>query len=387
MGKELLRPRRSTVVDNLTNNQPLAADADLVTNPFLHREADRVYSPLTDRSMVSGDGDYETLCAILDGAVPSSVVSPEVRDRLVAGLWLVPSGQDLSRQFQLKYVSLETHTVCNQGCYFCPVSVDRRAPYFMPTELFDRLIGELAAYRDTIEAVSTINYNEPTVDRRFVDQIRAIKAAGMPPAVVTNGWGLTREVLDELAEMGGVRHLIVNLSTLDRERYRVDRGADHVVRVLGNLEYARTMPLAEDMKIVVLGRGDDVHRGDFAAIADRFAGSHFVTEYHVVMDRAGHLDVGLRPEAPHQRLCGCENVGSRPLQHIHITPHGSCVLCCEDYDERYLVGDLTRQSLEEVLTGDVMAMMRRWTYGLEEAPDDFICRKCVFALTRTSRSE
>ena len=29
-----------------------------------------------------------------------------------------------------------------------------------------------------------------------------------------------------------------------------------------------------------------------------------------------------------------------------------------------------------------MARLRRWVYGLEEAPQDFICRGCTFALTR-----
>ena len=29
-----------------------------------------------------------------------------------------------------------------------------------------------------------------------------------------------------------------------------------------------------------------------------------------------------------------------------------------------------------------MSLMRRWVYGMEEAPDDFLCRNCIYALTR-----
>ena len=57
-----------------------------------------------------------------------------------------------------------------------------------------------------------------------------------------------------------------------------------------------------------------------------------------------------------------------------------CVLCCEDYDEKYVVGDLTTSSVAEVLRGPEIARLRRWSYGLEEAPEDFICRKCIYAL-------
>jgi hypothetical protein len=47
-----------------------------------------------------------------------------------------------------------------------------------------------------------------------------------------------------------------------------------------------------------------------------------------------------------------------------------------------VVGDLNRESLHEVLTGPAMATMRRWVYGVEKAPEDFLCYGCTFALTR-----
>jgi len=81
-------------------------------------------------------------------------------------------------------------------------------------------------------------------------------------------------------------------------------------------------------------------------------------------------------------LAGCDNLGSRPLQHLHITPHGKCLLCCEDYDEQHVVGDLNTSTVAEVLAGPEIARLRRWVYGLEEAPADFMCRKCIFARAR-----
>jgi hypothetical protein len=35
-----------------------------------------------------------------------------------------------------------------------------------------------------------------------------------------------------------------------------------------------------------------------------------------------------------------------------------------------------------VLESDEMARMRRMAYGVEDSTDDFICRNCVFAITR-----
>jgi radical SAM family protein/iron-sulfur cluster protein len=354
----------------------------LRVNPFLHDGGDRLYDPLTDRTLLAGERGYAALRAVLAGEVgPAGLPEPERRWLSGQG-WLLPAEEDPSRRFLLKYVSLEAHTVCNQACYFCPVSIAPREDYFMPTELYLRIVGELAAWRDTIEAVFMINYNEPTADRRFLDQVRAIKAAGLPPAVLTNGTGLTPERIDALVEMGGLRFLSINLSTLDRERYQRDRGGDHLAAVLRNLDYAKDRPVAQQMDMVVLGTGDADHRRDHEEIRQRFEGSRFAVKSFEVMDRAGYLQIGLKPAVPNERLCGCDNVGSRPLQHLHITPRGLCVLCCEDYDEKHVVGDLREASVAEVLAGPELARMRRWVYGLEEAPRDFLCRGCTFALTR-----
>ncbi len=355
--------------------------AALRLNPFLHLGPDRVYDPLTDRMLESGAPGWATLARLLAGVATVEELPADERAQLAAAGWLLPAEED-GQRFLLKYASLEAHTVCNQACYFCPVSVAPREDYFMPTELYERIVGELAAYRDTIEAVFMINYNEPTVDPRFVDQVRALRDAGLPPAVLTNATGLTPKRVDALVALGGLRYLSVNLSTMDRDKYRQDRGGDHLRQVAANLEYLKDRPLAEQMDMVVLGTGDARHRSDYEEIRERFAGSRFDVKYYEVMDRAGYLQIGARPAQPRQRLCGCENVGSRPLQHLHITPRGKCVLCCEDYDEKFVVGDLTASSVDEVLRGPELARLRRWVYGLEEAPKDFICRGCTFALNR-----
>jgi hypothetical protein len=341
----------------------------LRVNPFLHIDADRIYNPLTDRAVVAGDAEYERLRAVLDGGAADG--------ELEAGGWLVRG--DVARRHRLKIVSLETTTACNQKCYFCPVSIAPRADQVMPEAMFESIIGQLTLFGETLESVFLQSYNEPSIDRRFVQHCRTLFAAKLPVAVLSNASGLTPAKVDALADSGPLRYLCVNLSTLDRQRYARERGEDHLGIVLRNLDYAKNVAVANEMKIVVLGTGNDVHQQDFEAIRQRFAGSRFEVEQHVVMDRAGWLDVGLKPPAPKTQLRGCDNVGSRPLQHLHITPAGKCVLCCEDYDERYVVGDLTSSTIAEVLEGDAVATLRKWVYGIEEAPADFICRNCVFA--------
>lgn len=358
-----------------------AATPNVEPSPYLHLGEDRIYNPLAHQTLAAGEVEYDLLRGLLAGTLAADALPAPARARLEREHWIAPRGTDLSTRYYLRYVTLEAHTVCNQACYFCPVSIAPREDYFMSMEQYESIVRQLVPYRATIEGVSMINYNEPTADRRFLDQLRCLREHGLPPAVLTNGSGLTPDRADAIVAMGGLYYLSINLSTLDRDRYKSERGADHLKTVLRNLDHLRDLPLAPTMEIVVLGTGNEVHQRDFAEIEERFAGSRFVVKSYEVMDRAGYLEIGLRPTRPHQKLRGCENVGSRPLQHLHITPRGKCVLCCEDYDEYYVVGDLNETPLAEILAGPQVALMRRWVYGVEDAPAGFMCRKCVFART------
>ena len=347
------------------------AAAAWTVNPFLHYEESRVYNPLTDRALPLDNPGYVRFRDFVDHGV--------VDEALVRDGWIVRAGEDLSHRSLLKVVSIETMTACNQKCYFCPVSIAPREDENMPRELYERIVAQLREYR--LDGVFLQSYNEPTIDKRFVDNCRTLFEAGLPVAVLSNGSGLTPGKVDELLRLGTMRYLCINLSTLDRDKYKADRGADHLGVVLRNLDYLRNLKLAEQMRIVVLGGMDDVHRSDFEAIRERFAGSLFEVAMHRATDRAGWLSTGHHVERK-KKLAGCDLIGSRPIQHLHITPAGKCILCCQDYDEVHIVGDLAMSSVREVLAGEEMAKMRRWVYGIEEAPEDFMCRTCEFALTR-----
>jgi MoaA/NifB/PqqE/SkfB family radical SAM enzyme len=350
-----------------------------VASPYLHLNDRGVANPHTGQTMAADDPRYDTVRGLAESRTVLTSLD-EVESSLFEDDWLVTEGEDLSRAYRLRYVSLETHTVCTQACSFCPVSIAPRKPEYMPTELFDRLVEEIAAHRSTLEGVTLNNYNEPTADRRFSEQVRTLIDHELPVVVLSNGSTFTPDKVDALVEMGPITYLSVNISGLDRERYAAERQRDHLEIVLAHLEYMKDRPVAETMDLVVLGHQDEQHRADTAALAERFAGSRFNVRDFAIMDRAGYLDFGLKPERPHGRLRGCDNLGSRPIEHAHINPQGRCILCCEDYDEHHVIGDLTRQSLHEVMSGDEIAHLRRMIYGLEEAPEDFICRKCVFAL-------
>src|SRR5260370_38637435 len=117
----------------------VAAPATLTAEPFLHYGPDRIYNTLTDRFLSASDPGFNELHRLRNAEISPSDVSENLLRALVADGWLIEGGSDVGARFRLKYVSFEASTVCNQGCYFCPGSADRREEHSMATNLSQRI--------------------------------------------------------------------------------------------------------------------------------------------------------------------------------------------------------------------------------------------------------
>lgn len=346
-------------------------------SPFLHDRGDVLYNPLTGISLPKQGAAFRALSAAVGGAAPEG--DPGVLAHLRAARFLIDDVEQESRRSHLLFLSLETCTVCNHRCPFCPVSVDPREREVMDQGLFESILDQVRAVGGERVVVFLSNYNEPTVDPLFEQRVQALFDRGFPVSILTNASQFTPERSARLEAMGRFRYIGINLPTLDPERYRQLHGTRDLPRVIANIEAMHARSLAEETAIVVLGDEDEAHRRDVEQIGARF--SSLGWEVKPFRIRSRPASGTFVPEPPIKKvLRGCELMGSRPFEHLHVTATAKAVLCCQDYYEKLTIGDLKTQSVAEILGGDVMARLRRWTYGVEEAPADFLCRRCEFAL-------
>jgi hypothetical protein len=298
-------------------------------SPYLHDRGASLYNPLTG-SELPKDGEAFRALSRIEQGFPAGV-DPSVLAHLRAERFLIEDAFAESRRTHLLFVSLETCTSCNHRCPFCPVSVAPRDKEVMSQELFERIVDEVSAVGGERIVVSLSNYNEPTFDPLFED------------------------------------------------RYERLHGTRDLPRVLANMDALHARELSEETAIVCLGEEDEEHLRDVAEIRSHFEPKGWVVKPFKIRSRPDSGTYVIEPP-PLKKLGGCELMGSRPFEHLHINGTGTAVLCCQDYYEKLTVGDLNTQSVSEILGGDTMARLRRWTYGVEEAPDDFLCRRCEFAI-------
>jgi pyruvate-formate lyase-activating enzyme len=352
----------------------VAAEA---ASPYLHDRGDALYNPLSGISLPKDGPGFAALTRIASGGDPAA--DPAVLEHLRAARFLIEDVVAESRRTHLLYVSLETCTSCNHRCPFCPVSVDPRDKEVMSQELFTSLVDQVVEAGGRNVVVFLSNYNEPTVDPLFEERCRVLFDRGLPVSILTNASHLDPERAARIEAMGRFRYVGINLPTLDPERYLQMHGTKDLARVIANVDALRARSLAEETAIVVLGDEDEAHRRDVEAIRSRFEPLGWDVRPFKIRSRPSS-GTYLPEPPPKKRLRGCELMGSRPFEHLHVTATAKAVLCCQDYYEILTVGDLKTQSVAELLGGDTMARLRRWTYGVEEAPPDFLCRRCEFAL-------
>lgn len=348
-------------------------------SPYLHERGPVVYNPISGESLPKDGPGVRALSLVRAGM--SADVEPAILEELRAARFLIEDLDSETRRSHLLYVSLETCTSCNHRCPFCPVSVDPREREVMTQELFESIADQVVDIGGKDVVVFLSNYNEPTIDPLFEERCLSLFARGLPVSLLTNASHFGAERAERLARAGRFRYIGINLPTLDPERYGKMHGTRDLARVLGNIDGLAAREIAEETAIVVLGNNDAAHRRDVEEIRTRFGPLGWDVKSFRIRSRPASGTFVPEPP-PKKQLRGCELMGSRPFEHLHVTATAKAVLCCQDYYEKLVVGDLKTQTVAEVLGGDVMARLRRWTYGVEEAPDDFLCRRCEFALGR-----
>ena len=354
---------------------PTLAEPETIS-PFLHDRGSEVYNPITGAALPKSGEAWRTLTGPPE---TRETADPAVLEHLRAARFLIDDVETEARRTHLLFLSLETATSCNHRCPFCPVSVDPRDKEVMAQELFESILDQVIGVAGRSVVVFLSNYNEPTIDPLFEERCRALFDRGMPVSILTNASQLTPDRAARLAAMGRFRYIGINLPTLDPERYQKLHGTRDLARVLANVDALDTRSLSQESAIVVLGDEDDAHRRDVEAIRARLAPRGWdIRPYRIRSRPASGTFV---PEPPvKKKLRGCELMGSRPFEHLHVTATARAVLCCQDYYERLTIGNLKEQSVADLLGGDTLARLRKWTYGVEEAPEDFLCRRCEFAI-------
>ena len=230
------------------------------------------------------------------------------------------------------WVQIETSSYCNRKCEGCPVSLYPREKKYISETIFTKIVNELVglSFSGTIHLHS---FNEPLADRTIVDKVRLISKS-LPKAKIkmnSNGDFLTPKLLRQLLSAGLDRLYVTQYDGKINER---------IANVLKEIDERERAIMTVRVKTAFLG------------------------------NRAGLLSNIVVQEPI---LAGC----NRPFNQLVINYKGDIVICCNDYLEKEVMGNVEDATLLDIWNCDRFKSIRR-LLRMKNRNSIGLCNRCNF---------
>jgi radical SAM protein with 4Fe4S-binding SPASM domain len=290
---------------------------------------------------------------------------------------------DLQLRKEVRFLQLETGTACNYKCLYCPVAYFPRKGRFLPLELVDRVIGELEGF-PRLEKIYLNGYDEPTLNPQLAPIVGKLAHLPVRITLFTNATNLTSDLAEKIAQTGARIEFDIHLSAVNRSDFEHIHQSKLFDKVISNLRYfAENFRHLHRINVCISMQALDTATDDriYEELKDYFRQTPLITFRWKPNDRSGILcDTPYAQAQNHNVLRGC-SLENRTQDWIHINATGNVILCCQDYFESHVIGNIEESTLTEILASDQRRKYHRWTMGEVEAPKDYICRRCIFAIT------
>ena len=362
----------------------MTAAIEYKTSIFVHATKSIIFNDLTNRAFVGDEDDIALLARL--AASPNTLQSissfpdiEELDERLEFFLrehLIVPVSNDETVDFVPHRVDIETCRQCNARCQFCPQSVSPKSRGVMPFDLFSLILSRLEG--TTPEWIALNHYGEPLVYPFFRQRVEMLRERNFVLGLYTNGTLLKDAVIDFLAE-GGVYKVVFNFPSLDPTQWcqLMQMPEKAYWKSRRAIEYYLTLGCKIPRGIAISVNGvNESQQARAQSIYEHFSAFGEVkVRLEFSNSRAGAIQnelVRISSRPANQVYGGCE----RLVQHLHISWEGKVFLCCQDYDQNVVLGDLTQESISAIMTSPFARQLRAEMFGLAPMPNGRLCLDC-----------
>ncbi len=295
------------------------------------------------------------------------------------------------------HVQVQTTTACGAACSICPHPVESPAwsNGVMTDETFERIVDQLRGR--PIKYLCPYLMADPMSDRKIFDRIRTVRQA-LPRTVVevsTTGMYLLPKIAERLLE-APISELRISSHGITAEEYartmpgvRFDRAMPNILAFVD--KWRRTRPF--ELSIVCLWGLWPPRREAQIEAFWRDAGVG-ISKWRV-NSRARQVDLTLfgdgskdptvdargKLDPPYRCRFG------RDTQWLHILSDGRVTLCCMDYKQEAILGNVLHSTIEEIWHGDRFQRIRASVRGDRATDREFLCNRCEWHVSRSACEE
>jgi Radical SAM superfamily/Iron-sulfur cluster-binding domain len=253
-------------------------------------------------------------------------------------------------------LNLELTAACDARCVHCPRQEMDRPQRPMDLGLFRRIIDQAADLK--VREIIPNGYGELLVLKALPTYLKYLRSKPhhFIIAINTNGYRLTDEriqlFVDHQVELVNITIDGATRETAEaiRVRLKFDQIEDNVHRLLAARDERGSKFPMVTLGMVLMDR----NRHEAEQFLERWRGVADRVILSGYSSRGGSLSPELNSGGAPETLPACV----RPFRELNVWADGKAVLCCNDWNEEYVVGDLNRESLVEVWQGEALKRAR-----------------------------
>jgi len=275
---------------------------------------------------------------------------------------LSPAGNRPAVSRPPDHVQIQTVTGCNANCIFCPNAKTRRdipVGRTMNWNLYRAIVDQCVDLG--VRRYSAYLMNEPMLDRRLAERVAYISARIQKPQYVkvTSHGGLLTERMAKGLLDSGLNKLKISVQSLNPETYW------HIMRLplkktLRNIDRFLELKKQGGYKLprleIVMVDSIQTH-AEIPAIRQYWQARDIKLYIEPVENRADQQTI--RGTAVGAQKLMAFSWCRRLTEQIYILYDGRMVQCCADWEQRSVMGDLSREKLADIWYGQRYSDYRR----------------------------
>jgi len=268
-----------------------------------------------------------------------------------------------------KHIQIETNSFCTRKCIFCPKYKDERKEIVeLPMETIYKIVDELKELDfNNSSRIDLSVYNEPTFDKRLPEIIKYIRENLPKVNIFFNSNGDVYKKPEQYIKLfeNGLSGLELNIYDESRREFLTNI-RNETIKLYGEdkLEKHRRTHIVENDNIYYKAAN-----GHFKFVLVDKINFVELKSIHKIRNRAGNI-----PWLVKDIKNSLNKICSFPFKNFVIRASGDVALCCDDYYNEGLLGNVNENTLIEIWYGEKSTEYRKNLYNKNR--NIYPCNKC-----------
>ena len=289
-------------------------------------------------------------------------------------------------------IQLEAVFGCNASCIMCPVNIpSKREKGVMSQELFQKIIDEMAPFKDRIDKLDLWGLGEPLLDRNLYQKIKYAKSKGFRNLAIATNADLLKEEYQQLVLESGLDTVIFSIdgsTKATHENIRVNTHFDNVIDNARSIIDKRNRGSYRTRFVFRFIR-QETNKQEWGAFQEYWKSKIATDRGDIIIGYDAHSWGGEIPLPEGESLERTPEIERKPCHHVYdrliVLHDGTVPLCCSDlHHARYALGNVKEASPIEIFNNAYIGKIRK----LHEAGKKNqmgICKECTILYSEAAQ--